>query len=399
MSKTGVWIIGINGSVATTLVVGLMAIAEKKAPTAGITTESPAFGKLGLLAPGDIVFGGADIRKGDLYAAALAHYEREHFFDIDFLRSIEHDLARISEDVAPAVVLNCGDALKNLPVDNVLNGDRNLTELVTAIQADLAEFKAKHALERVVVVNLASTEPPHPALEKMGLGEFRKAVNNNEKDKLTSSALYAYAAIDAGCPYINFTPSAGSSSPALVALAEEKGVPHMGRDGKTGETLVKSHLASMFTMRNLDVLSWEGYNILGNTDGAVLHDPANKESKIVSKDSLLPNILGYRPHTKVGIDYVPSTGDRKVAWDFIHFGGFLGTKMIMQFIWQGCDSMLAAPLVFDLVRLADYAARTGQGGLMPHLACFFKDPAGVDEHSLGAQYRMLTEWVGRQGGS
>ena len=149
----------------------------------------------------------------------------------------------------------------------------------------------------------------------------------------------------------------------------------------------------MFACRNLNVLSWQGYNILGNMDGAVLAHSENKTSKIRSKDKALSRILGYKPHAQVSIDYVPSLGDRKTAWDFIHFQGFLNTKMSLQFTWQGCDSALAAPLVLDLVRLGLFAKQQGESGLMPHLSCFFKSPVGVEEHNLHRQFQMLEAYA------
>jgi myo-inositol-1-phosphate synthase len=140
-------------------------------------------------------------------------------------------------------------------------------------------------------------------------------------------------------------------------------------------------------------MSWEGFNILGNMDGRILDHPENCESKIRSKDQVLSKILGYSPHTSVNIGYVPSLGDQKTAWDFIHFKGFLGAKMSLQFIWQGYDSILAAPLVLDLVRLAELAKRRAEGGAMTHLASFFKAPVGVEKHALQDQFRMLTDYV------
>ena len=120
----------------------------------------------------------------------------------------------------------------------------------------------------------------------------------------------------------------------------------------------------MFARRNLQVLSWVGHNIFGNLDGRVLNDPANKQTKLASKDHLLGEILGYRPQTLVSIEYIESLGDWKTAWDHIHFTGFLGTPMTLQFIWQGCDSLLAAPLVLDLIRFTELARRRGETGLM-----------------------------------
>ena len=146
------------------------------------------------------------------------------------------------------------------------------------------------------------------------------------------------AAARAGCPYVNFTPSLGADHPAVSSAFEAADLPHAGADGKTGETLVKSALAPMFAARSLEVMSWTGQNLLGNLDGRVLADPASKEAKVRSKSAVLKDVLGYEPESRVGIDYVGSLGDWKVAWDFIHFRGFLGVPMRMQFVWEGCDS-------------------------------------------------------------
>jgi myo-inositol-1-phosphate synthase len=205
--------------------------------------------------------------------------------------------------------------------------------------------------------------------------------------------LYALAAMEAQCAFINFTPSPGIDVPAIRERADQLGLPYMGRDGKTGETLVKAILAPMFAMRNLSVLSWVGQNILGNRDGAVLRDPRTRQSKIKSKDKIVSRIVGGHPTTLVSIDYVPSLDDWKVAWDFIHFEGFLGTKMSMQFTWCGSDSILAAPLVIDLARLAALAHARGEAGPLRHLAFFFKDPMDVDEHDLVSQWQRLLKGV------
>jgi len=96
----------------------------------------------------------------------------------------------------------------------------------------------------------------------------------------------------------------------------------------------------------------------------------------------------------VSIEYIESLGDWKTAWDHIHFTGFLGTPMAMQVTWQGCDSILAAPLVLDLVRFTDIARRRGETGLLTFLASFFKSPLGVEEHCFDRQFQALEEWAG-----
>jgi myo-inositol-1-phosphate synthase len=181
--------------------------------------------------------------------------------------------------------------------------------------------------------------------------------------------------------------------PALVELANRRRVPIAGRDGKTGETLVKTVLAPMFARRNLRLLSWVGHNILGNLDGRVLSDPRNKESKVRSKDQVIGEIVGYPLQTHTSIEYIESLDDWKTAWDHVHFQGFLGVRMSLQFTWQGCDSALAAPLVIDLARLALLAQRRDETGVLKHLACFFKSPMGVAEHDFFRQFGLLEDYV------
>jgi myo-inositol-1-phosphate synthase len=240
-------------------------------------------------------------------------------------------------------------------------------------------------------LNVASTEPP------FSLGEAHKswnalsaALSTGQSDLLPASAIYALAAIENAHTYINFTPSLGASLPALEELARTTGALYAGKDGKTGETLLKTVLAPMFKARNLKVMSWVGHNIFGNRDGLVLDDPANKSSKVETKDKVISGILGYRPSSVVTIEYLRDMGDWKTAWDHIHFQGFLGTKMTLQFTWQGCDSLLAAPLAIDLARLAELEKRRGGKGLMGHLACFFKSPEGYEDHDFFQQFSLLT---------
>jgi myo-inositol-1-phosphate synthase len=210
---------------------------------------------------------------------------------------------------------------------------------------------------------------------------------------LPASTLYAVAALELGMPYINFTPSLGATPAGIDDLARHHKTCHTGRDAKTGETLLKSVLAPMFAARNLEVMSWVGHNIFGNLDGRVLNDPTNKASKVKSKDHLLQEILGYPPQTLVSIEHVASMGDWKTAWDHVHFRGFLATPMTLQFTWQGCDSLLAAPLVLDLVRLVLVAVERGETGALASLAAFFKSPLGVTSHSFSDQMDDLRRWA------
>jgi myo-inositol-1-phosphate synthase len=266
---------------------------------------------------------------------------------------------------------------------------------IEQIKSDLVAFRDQHRLAQVVVVNVSSTEPPFETGELHGSLERLRPALERMPAVLPASSLYAWSALDLGLPFINFTPSLGATVPALEELAVARRTVIGGKDGKTGETLLKSVLAPMFAMRNWQILSWVGHNILGNRDGVVLDDPVNKASKIRTKDEVVSGIVGYKPQTHVSLEYIESLDDWKTAWNHIHFKGFLGTKMILQLIWQGCDSLLAGPLVLDLARLALFAQRRGETGVMKHLACFFKKPHGVTEHDFFKQFAMLQEYIAR----
>jgi myo-inositol-1-phosphate synthase len=390
--KIGVWLVGALGSISTTVVLGALALRKGLTSPTGMITATDPFCGLGLAPVETMEFGGCDIRDQPLTKAASQLISETRCIDPAILDGVRADLTQVDSCISVGTTINCGEAIGRLATGSQ-GCQQFVRDEIARLTRLLDEFKASKKMDEVVVVNLASTEPP---LEIQDCHQdpvsFEECLDKNSTLLVRASTIYAYAAIQAGCPYINFTPSTGALFPAMIKMAEGKRIPVMGNDGKTGETLVKSALAPMFSCRNLEVLSWEGFNILGNMDGRVLDHPANKESKILTKDGVLAKILGYSPHSQVHINYVPSLSDQKTAWDFIHFKGFLGAKMSLQFVWQGYDSILAAPLILDLVRLAEFAKRRGEGGLMPHLACYFKDPLGVSEHRLYEQYRMLVDY-------
>jgi myo-inositol-1-phosphate synthase len=391
--RTGLWLIGACGGVGTTAALGLAALKRGLTDTTSLVTALPMFGDVDLDAPAQFVVGGHDIRRSGFRQTVREMQQRAGVFDSGIVNGCLGDLETWETNIRPGTILNAGATISKLADLPEAQKAETPRAAVEQIKADLQAFQARQKLDQVVVINVASTEPPFdtgdvhesresllPALEK------RAAV-------LPASSLYAWAALDLGLPYVNFTPSLGASFPAAEELSRLRGAPHGGKDGKTGETLMKSVLAPMFACRNWQILSWVGHNIFGNRDGIVLDDPANKASKIRTKDQVISSIVGYKPATHVSIEYIESLDDWKTAWDHIHFRGFLGTKMIMQFIWQGCDSLLAGPLVIDLARLALLAKRRGESGTMRHLACFFKNPMGTTEHDFFKEFAMLEEYV------
>jgi myo-inositol-1-phosphate synthase len=393
--RIGIWLIGAKGAVASTAIVGLISLKQKRIAPIGLVTALPQFAPLELADWDQFVVGGHDIRDAALPDEARRMYTESRAIDPYLLDACRAELEQIDSQIRPGTLVNVGATIRRLAADPLRGERETARQAIERIQRDLAEFSQRHELAHLIVVNVASTEPPIDASALPAQWAELEKLLDRPDCPLPASSLYAIAALDLGASYLNFTPSLGATPPAIGELAELRGTRHMGYDGKTGETLLKSTLAPMFARRNLNVMSWVGHNIFGNMDGQVLDDPVNKQAKVTSKDRLLGQIFGYQPQTLVTIEYIQSMGDWKTAWDHIHFRGFLGTPMTMQFVWQGCDSLLAAPLVLDLVRLTERAWRAGQTGALAFLASFFKSPLGVDDHDFTRQYQMLEAWIDR----
>lgn len=395
--RIGIWAIGACGSVSTCMVAGIEAMRAGVTGRTGMVTELEEFRSLPLARPENFVFGGHEIRPVDLVQSAEEFARANGVLTPEILEAARDGLVSATENLRPGITLNNGKGVQKFHSASSETDRLPLVEIVAVLKKDLREFQKKNRVDDVIVVNLASAEPDFEATREYGRLESYRAMQAEDRRELfPASVLYAQAAMECGFPYINFTSSLGSSSPALDELARENGVPHMGRDAKTGETLVKTTLAPMFTARNLRVLSWQSQNLLGNRDGMVLEDPDHQKAKVRDKDLGLRKLLGDdEVHSQVRIDYVPSLGDWKTAWDFIHFEGFLGARMQLQFTWQGCDSALAAPLVIDLARFLEFAHRRGESGLQSHLSPFFKAPYGVEEQDFFTQMEMLYDYAQR----
>ena len=393
--SVGVWFVGALGNIAITSMVGANAIDRGLTPPTGMVTERTPCTRLDLPDVGAFTFGGHDIADGSVLDRAERLADANDVPATDTVEAVREDLAAIDDRVRTGTALNCGEAVTDLTDAEPLEDGRSVPEIVERLCADYREFADENDLDEVVVVDVASTEPPVADPGRYDTREAVEAAIESGDDDLPASALYAYAALTEGFPFANFTPSAGSSLGGLRELADAEGVPHMGNDGKTGESLVKAALAPMFAMRNLRVRSWDGHNILGNTDGLVLEDEENEAGKIESKGGILDGILDDEFHNSVRIDYSPALNDWKTAWDYVLFDGFLDTRMKMQFTWEGSDSALAAPLTLDLARLLVHARENGESGLQPHLASFFKSPIAVEEHDLSRQFDRLYDYVER----
>jgi myo-inositol-1-phosphate synthase len=374
----GAWLIGARGSLATTAIVGLHAVARGLAAPVGLTTADPRLADVPFAPLDGIVVGGHDISRTPLVerAAALA---AGGMFPAALVDAVRDDLERVDAELRPAV----GDgATQQHDIDRAA--------------ADIVAFRARHDLDAVVVVDVSSTEAlPAPLAAFESEAALREALATPGATTLPPSSVAAAAAVEAGAAYAGFTPSAGLNLPVLRARADAAGIAYAGQDGKTGETLLRTVLGPMFTARNLHVLSWAGANLLGGGDGATLADPEAVRSKLASKTRGLQALVGEHVVAPLHIDNVPDLGDVKTAWDHVHAAGFLGSRITLQTTWSAYDSALAAPLVLDLVRALGLAAAAGQSGVVPELGCFFKDPWGSDVHDFAEQSAHFLAWAQR----
>lgn len=393
-SRLGVWLIGARGSISTCVAYGLAGLRGGLLEPVGIVTEREPFQKLGLCAFEDMVLGGHEIAAGDLSRSA-GELVRHGILSADLVAAVSAEAAALDARIRPGVLDNSDVGRGRLDPRSASLGGVSPRERTNRLSEDIRAFREEHDLARVVVVYVASVEPWVEERPHWGeLAAFEEALD--QEGTFPASSLYAYAAFRAGAAFVNFTPNRGSSLPALRALARELGLPHCGNDGKTGETLLKTSLAPMFAARALKVLSWQGYNMLGNPDGEALSDPGRARAKLGNKDAPLHQILGDEGlHSHVSIDFVPSLHDWKTAWDYVHFEGFLGARMSLQFTWSGSDSALAAPLVLDLVRWADLALARGEAGEMAHTACYFKSPLAGGTHDFHQQFARLLAYAAR----
>ncbi|HEX6925231.1 MAG TPA: inositol-3-phosphate synthase [Longimicrobiaceae bacterium] len=390
-----IWMIGARGTIATATAVGTVAAQKELLPLEGVITTRPPFDTLPGLPPvEEIAFGGCDIRAGTVAEAAADSASTRAVFAPSVLEGVLPVLRQAPLTVG--ILRRAGAAVEALGgAESLELFQESARDAIARVTADLERFADG---EQTVVVNVASTEPLcDPSLFEWSLARFERGIEEDDP-RIPASTLYAYAALSLGMPYVNFTPSTGASLPALVEMAQTRGLPVAGRDGKTGETLVKTTLAPMFAIRGLKVEGWYGTNILGNTDGQVLSYAENAASKVASKQGVLERCLGYSPAGDVRIDYFPPLADHKVAWDFIQFRGWGGHRMRMQFTWEGTDAVLAAPLVLDLARLITVAKHRGEAGQIAALAAFFKTPEGTEEMNLHRQYDALLEWAAKDTG-
>ncbi len=341
----------------------------------------------------ELVFGGWDAFPDDAYdAATLAGVlDKEH------LNAVRDEI----KEVKPFPAVFDPHYVTRIDATYTKEEYRSLREAAEQVRDDVRAFKEEHGLERVVMVNCASTEAyAQPREAHFSVEGFEKALERSDPS-ISPSMIYAYAAIEEGVPYANGAPSLAVDIPALVELANERGVPVAGKDFKTGQTLLKTIVAPGLKARMLGLEGWYSTNILGNRDGEVLDDEKSLKSKELSKLSVLehilqpevyPSLYGDISHV-VKINYYPPRGDAKEGWDNIDIFGWLGYPMQIKINFLARDSILAAPIVLDLALFLDLAQRAGMAGIQEWLSFYFKSPMTLPElypeHDLFIQQMKL----------
>ena len=351
-------------------------------------------------------FAAWDIFEENAYQAAL-HADVLKQRDIDPVRE---EL----EAIKPLTAAFDKNFVTRLQGDNIKQGTR--WELVEQLRADIRNFKAERGCDRAVVIWAASTEkyiPYNEAVHK-NLADLEAAMKANDCEHISPSMCYAYAAIAEGAPFVMGAPNLCIDIPAMWDFAKQQNVPIAGKDFKTGQTLMKTVLSPMLRTRCLGLSGWFSTNILGNRDGEVLDAPENFKTKEVSKlgviDTILkadeqPELYGDIFH-KVRINYYPPRGDAKEGWDNLDVFGWMGKDYGMQikvdFLCR--DSILAAPLMLDLVLCADLALRAGWSGIQTWMSFYLKSPMHnyVEKeepiHDLFQQYILLKNAIRTMGG-
>ena len=394
------------GAVATTFMAGVESIRRGHAKPIGSLTQMATI-RLGkrtdkraplikdfvpLAELKDIVFGAWDPIPDDaLTAARKAGVLEERDIEpiADFLKSIKP---------MPAVFDN--KYVTRIHGTNVKKG-KTKRDLAEQLRQDIRDFKTRNKCDRVVIVWCASTEifikpgPQHATIE-----QFEKAMEKND-DAIAPSMLYAYAAIMEGIPFANGAPNLCVDTPALLKLAQDRGVPISGKDFKTGQTWMKTIVAPGLKARMLGLAGWYSTNILGNRDGEVLDDPQSFKTKEESKLSVLHTILQpeiypelYKDFSHVvRINYYPPRGDNKEGWDNIDIVGWMNYPMQIKINFLCRDSILAAPIVLDLALFSDFAQRAGMKGIQEWLSFYYKSPMAAPglqpEHDLFIQQTKL----------
>jgi myo-inositol-1-phosphate synthase len=403
--KLGVLLPGI-GAVSTTFMAGVEAVKRGLGAPIGSLTQlaTVRLGKrtdgrsplikdfVPLASLSDLEFGGWDIFEDSAYQAA----RKAAVLDPALLERVREPL----EKIQPMEAVFDNEYVRRIHGPNVKEA-RTKMDKAQMLMEDIRNFQSRTGVARTVMIWCGSTEVFHrPAEVHENIKSFEAGLAKSDPE-IAPSQIYAYAALKSGIPFANGAPNLTTDTPALLELAREVHVPICGKDFKTGQTFMKTMIAPGLKARMLGMSGWFSTNILGNRDGEVLDDPGSFRSKEETKLSVLDQILQPEMYPqlygdlfhKVRIDYYPPRGDSKEGWDNIDIFGWLGYPMQIKINFLCRDSILAAPLVLDLVLFLDLAHRASMRGIQEWLSFYFKAPMHAakvyPEHDIFIQLMKL----------
>merc|ERR1712113_467115 len=385
--KTGVMIIGLGGNNGTTLTAGIIAnrqnlswradrrgkhtanwygsmmeVGTMKLGSDSATGEDiyvPLKSCVPLLAANDVVIGGWDLHHSNLADSM----EEACVVSVDLQRQIRSEMEKMTP-------------LKGVFQDGWIAGNQasranwrkegSLSKQLQEVRDDIRNFKVQNGLDKVIVFWSGNTEKfsKHEEGVHDSAQGLLEAIDRDHPE-IAPSLIYCIASILEKCTFINGSPQNTFCEGALK-LAENTGAFLAGNDLKTGQTKIKSVLADWLVSSGLKIQSIASYNHLGNNDGLNLNEDAQFRSKEISKsdvvtDAIRSNDLLYakdeNPDRLVVIKYMPFVGDSKRAMDEYVSELFLGGENTIS-IHNTCeDSLLAAPLMMDLIILAEFCER------------------------------------------
>ncbi|ANB10961.1 inositol-3-phosphate synthase INO1 [Sugiyamaella lignohabitans] len=341
-----------------------------------------------LLHPNDFVIGGWDISKLNLAGAM----QRAQVLDYDLQRQLVKHL----EQIVPLPSIYYPDfiaANQSERADNLIPGEDKWAH-VEHIRKDIREFKEKNDLDKVIVLWTANTERYADIIEGVNdtADNLLKAVKESHSE-VSPSTIFAIASILEGVPYINGSPQ-NTFVPGCIELAEKHNAFIGGDDFKSGQTKLKSVLAQYLVDAGIRPVSVASYNHLGNNDGYNLSAPKQFRSKEISKASVIDDMIesnqilyndkyGKTVDHCIVIKYVPAVGDSKVAMDEYHSELMLGGHNTVS-IHNVCeDSLLATPLIIDLVVVSEFLSRV----------TYKKKNSEEDYHQFHSVLSFLSYWL------
>ncbi|KAG6447696.1 hypothetical protein O3G_MSEX005103 [Manduca sexta] len=319
----------------------------------------PMSSLLPMVNPDDLVIDGWDISPLNLAESMV----RAKVIDFDLQQKLRKEMATMK----PRPAIYDPDFIAANQADRATNLIRGTKyEQYLQIRADIKDFRDKHKLDKIIVLWTANTErfcEVRPGVHDTS-EHLEKALRDNDPE-ISPSTIFALAAIDEGCGYINGSPQ-NTLVPGAVQRAEARGVWVAGDDFKSGQTKLKSVLVDFLVSAGLKPVSIVSYNHLGNNDGKNLSAPKQFRSKEITKSNVVDDMVesnqilyqpGEKPDHVVVIKYVPYVGDSKRAMDEYTSEILLhGTNTIV--VHNTCeDSLLAVPLILDLVLLAELFTR------------------------------------------